>query len=128
MEFEGQYLTYEEYKALGGTLDLMPFNIAEKKARKLVDERTYSRLKKIENQVQDVKMCIFELIPITKDSYTDIQGNKNISSETIDGYNVTYKNKTIDDEKIKDNEIKSIIVRWLDECKLEDGTPYLYKG
>ena len=79
MEFEGQYLTYEEYKALGGTLDLMPFNIAEKKARKLVDERTYSRLKKIENQVQDVKMCIFELIPITKDSYTDIHENKNIS-------------------------------------------------
>ena len=128
MEFEGQYLTYEEYKALGGTLDLMPFNIAEKKARKLVDERTYSRLKKIENQVQDVKMCIFELIPITKDSYTDIHENKNISSETIDGYNINYKNKTIDDEKIKDNEIKSIIVRWLDECKLKDGTPYLYKG
>lgn len=128
MEFEGQYLAYEEYKALGGTLDLMPFNIAEKKARKLVDERTYSRLKKIENQVQDVKMCIFELISITKINHTDINENKNISSESIDGYNITYKTKTIDDEKIKDSEIKSIIVRWLDECKLEDGTPYLYKG
>lgn len=29
MEFSGQYLTYEEYRGLGGTLDLMPFNLLE---------------------------------------------------------------------------------------------------
>ena len=34
MEFSGQYLNYEEYKSLGGTLDIMPFNILEFESRK----------------------------------------------------------------------------------------------
>ena len=29
MEFNNQYLSYEEYKTLGGTLGEMPFNILE---------------------------------------------------------------------------------------------------
>ena len=29
MEFNGQYLTYNEYKALGGSLDITPFNLLE---------------------------------------------------------------------------------------------------
>ena len=33
MEFKGQYLTYQEFKALGGTLDEMPFNLLEYNAR-----------------------------------------------------------------------------------------------
>ena len=45
MEFEGQYLTYEEYIDLGGTLDLMPFNLLEFEARRKIDIRTQSRLK-----------------------------------------------------------------------------------
>ena len=45
MEFEGQYLTYEDYKGLGGTLDLMPFNLLEFEARKKIDINTKNRLK-----------------------------------------------------------------------------------
>ena len=37
MEFSGQYLTYLEYKALGGTLDQTPFNILEFEARRQID-------------------------------------------------------------------------------------------
>ena len=48
MEFSGQYLNYEEYKSLGGTLDIMPFNILEFESRKRIDERTQNRLKDIE--------------------------------------------------------------------------------
>ena len=44
MEFEGQYLTYNEYKALGGRLDQTPFNILEFEARRKIDERTFERL------------------------------------------------------------------------------------
>ena len=29
MEFKGQYLTYQEYLALGGTIEKMPFNLLE---------------------------------------------------------------------------------------------------
>ena len=42
MEFEGQYLTYEDYKALGGTLnDQMPFNLLEFESRKQIDKRRF---------------------------------------------------------------------------------------
>lgn len=128
MKIEGQYLTYQEYKNLGGSLELTPFNIAEFKARTEIDGRTYGRLKRLPNQVNEVKMCIYELIPLVKSNETDVSSNSNISSENIDGYSVTYKSKTIDDEKIKNEEIKGVITKWLDECKLSDGTPYLYRG
>ena len=48
MEFSGQYLTYPEYKSLGGTLDIMPFNLLEFEARKKIDNRTLYRLKNVE--------------------------------------------------------------------------------
>ena len=51
MEFKGQYLTYQDYKALGGTLDLTPFNLLEFEARKEVDDCTYGRLKKLDTQI-----------------------------------------------------------------------------
>ena len=48
MEFKGQYLSYNEYKALGGeTLDQMPFNLLEFEARRKIDSRTQNRLKNI---------------------------------------------------------------------------------
>ena len=62
MEFNNQYLTYEEYKSLGGTLGEMPFNILELKARQIINERTQNRLKDIEKTPQEVKICVYDLI------------------------------------------------------------------
>ena len=50
MEFSGQYLTYEEYMALGGTLDLMPFNILEFEARRQIDIKTFNRIKNLDSK------------------------------------------------------------------------------
>lgn len=96
MEFNGQYLTYEEYKALGGTLDLMPFNLLEFESRRQIDIRTQNRLKDIDSKdiPQEVKMCEYNLITMVK-KYAEEENNanednKNIASETTDGYSVTY--------------------------------------
>mgnify|MGYP006974354157 CR=1 FL=1 len=62
MEFSGQYLTYDEYKAIGGTIDQTPFNILEFNARKEIDEETQGRLIGLIEQCEEVKMCMFELI------------------------------------------------------------------
>ena len=51
MEFENQYLTYEEYIELGGTLDETPFNILELEAQKNVDKYTLGRLQNLEQQI-----------------------------------------------------------------------------
>lgn len=122
MEFKGQYLTYQDYKALGGTLDLTPFNLLEFEARKEVDDCTYGRLKKLDTQVEDVKLCILALMSKIK-KYNEVDNGK--SSESVGSYSVTYNKPVNKEEK---QERRSIINSYLSECKLEDGTPYLYRG
>ena len=128
MEFSKQYLTYEEYRSLGGTLDETPFNILELEAQKNVDKFTFGRLQKLDTQINEVKVCIYKLIGLI-DTYASYDNqNKAISSENIDGYSVSYGQATENVSKAKQVEIKGIVRTYLAECKLEDGTPYLYCG
>lgn len=128
MEFNKQYLTYMEYQELGGTLDETPFNILELEAQKNIDKYTFGRLKNLESQIDEVKVCEYQLINLldTYNSYTN--QNKSISSENTDGYSISYSQATENVSKAKINEIKGIINTYLAECKLENGTPYLYRG
>lgn len=95
MEFNGQYLTYEEYKALGGALDLTPFNLLEFEARRQIDIRTFNRLKNVNSEdiPQEVKLCEYKLINSINEFViaTDSVANKgNVASENTDGYSVSY--------------------------------------
>lgn len=121
MRFDGQYLTYEEYVNLGGTLTEMPFNILEYKARKQIDDRTFGRLINLPEQAQEVKMCMYDLIS----EINKYETNATKSSENIDGYSVSYKDV---DTKEQFKKYGNIIREYLSESKLDDGTPYLYCG
>ena len=111
MEFSNQYLTYEEYKGLGGTIDLMPFNLLEFESRRKIDVRTQNRLKNINsNQIpQEVKLCEYKMIEIM--SKYDKKINEIVSntkkSENIDGYSVTYATQE-EVEKMNINEEQEI--------------------
>lgn len=90
MEFSGQYLTYNEYKALGGSLDITPFNLLEFEARRIIDNRTLQRLKGIKEIPQEVKMCVLSLVDTINSYANKSQTSKNISSESVGSYAVTY--------------------------------------
>jgi hypothetical protein len=128
MEFSNRYLTYDEYQELGGTLDEAPFNLLEFEAQKNIDKYTFGRLKNLNEQINEVKLCIFKLIQLINTYSTYENQNKSISSENTDGYSVSYNQATENVFKAKINEIKDIIKTYLSECRLEDGTPYLYVG
>ena len=118
MEFTGQYLTYEEYKALGGSLDQTPFNLLEFEARKIIDGNTQNRLINVSEIPQEVKLCIFKLInSILKFSDEGNSQNSNIASENTDGYSVTYNNISLDQienvVKSKQTEINDIVYNYL---------------
>lgn len=114
MEFNGQYLTYEEYLALGGNhLDLMPFNILEKEARSEIDKRTFGRLVNLESQNENVKLCVFQLINLLISINNGVEINGNV---------VNYTHEQIINTKVE------IIRKYLLNEKLDDGTPYLYCG
>lgn len=128
MEFNNQYLTYEEYQDLGGALQETPFNILELEARKNIDKYTFGRLKDLGQQINEIKICEFKLIGLLNTYSSYENQNKSISSENTDGYSISYAQSTENVSKAKINEIKSIIKSDLSECYLEDGTPYLYVG
>lgn len=121
MEFENQYLTYDEYKeGLGGSLSEMPFNLLEYRAEKQVDELTSNRFRKISEYPIELKLCINELITELK-KYNDTE---NKTSETVGNYSVSY-DKPITSEKKKS--LKSIIKEYLSNTKV-DNIYVLYCG
>lgn len=103
MEFEGQYLTYEKYKFLGGTLNLPSFNLLEFHARNQIDLRTQNRLLKVKEIPQKVEICVFDLMEKIQGyskNVNKIFENDGVSSFNSDGYSESY---------ITPNEIKEII-------------------
>ena len=127
MEFEGQYLTYQEFKTLGGTLDEMPFNLLEYNARKKIDERTFGRLVDKGQEYQDVKLCVYDMIT-TLNSYSsyDTQ-NKAISSESTDGYSISYGTPQKSITEAKNSELEDIMNSYLANIVI-DNVPVLYRG
>ncbi len=116
MDFNGQYLTYEEYKALGGTLDLTPFNLLEFEARRKIDIRTQNRLKNAsyEEIPQEVKICDFQLINKMSNydgTLSEVASQGIVASESTDGYSVNYVNSSQmgDILKSKISELEQII-------------------
>lgn len=127
MEFKGQYLTYQEYLALGGTLDEMPFNLLEYNARKKIDERTFGRLVDKGQEYQEVKLCVYDMIT-TLNSYSsyDTQ-NKAISSESTDGYSISYGTPQKSIIEAKNSELEDIMNSYLANVVI-NNVPVLYRG
>lgn len=109
MTFDNQYLTYSEYQELGGTLQELPFNLLEYESRKIIDEKTLNRLVNVDVIPDEVKLCEFKMInSINNYQTTTTQAESGISSESIDGYSVSYGDmKTIINSKA--SELNDII-------------------
>ena len=134
MTFEGQYLTYAEYQALGGSaIGNMPFNLLEFEARKQIDKNTLMRLKNVNAIPQEVKICDFNLINTIKGYVNDIQGketiSKNITSENTDGYSISYASPTQIKEIVesKNTELEDIITNDLFGV-IVNGEHIIYRG
>ena len=119
MTFEGQYLTYAEYQALGGSaIGEMPFNLLEFEARRQIDIRTFNRLKDSEEIPQEVKLCEYTLINSINEfnnSINTASANGKLASENTDGYSVSFINASqiSDIVKSKQSEIDDIIRTYL---------------
>ncbi|MBO7526499.1 MAG: hypothetical protein J6T74_01225 [Clostridia bacterium] len=119
MTFEGQYLTYAEYQTLGGSaIGDMPFNLLEFEARRKIDERTFNRLKNVDEIPQEVKLCEYNLINSISSFATatsNVSSNGNVASENTDGYSISYltANQISDVVKSKSAELEDIIRTYL---------------
>lgn len=90
------YLTYEEYKELGGTAEQPSFTQLELQARYKLDYWTFNRITEPDERV---KLCMRLII----DVLDEIQSNIiDASSFSNDGVSVTLANAKTDDQKMND--------------------------
>lgn len=129
MKFSGQYLTYSEYKALGGSLDMTPFNLLEFEARRKIDERTFNRIVGNEIIPQEIKMCMFTLINIINSYSNEELSKKNIASESVGSYSVSYVTGSNAQDVIqsKNVELNDVIDKYLFGVMI-NGEHILYCG
>ena len=132
MEFSEQYLTYEEFMTLGGTISKMPFNILEFETRNRINNRTQNRINNMKDKPQEVKLCVNAMINTLVQYVVDNSKgiNKNIASESIDGYSVSFITGSQVQEAIKSkkNELEDIMQTYLGNVRTSDNIPVLYLG
>lgn len=61
------YLTYEQYKELGGQVDESAFPLLEKRAQRKLDNYTFDRLKDAETIIDEVKEVLTLMINMIAD-------------------------------------------------------------
>lgn len=121
------YLTYDEYKEMGGAVPQTEFIQLEFKARKRIDYLTDSRVKDMANIPEAVKMCMMSLITIEAAVGVEAQVlNPVVTSYNTDGYSESYgKAMGAEDAAVSMN----ATVRTLLYGETNDeGIPLLYRG
>lgn len=130
MEFDNKYLSYEEYLDLGGTLEDTPFSLFEYKAEMEINKNTFNRLVNLSEIPKEVKLCVYELIDLIS-IYSKSTVHTGVSSESTDGYSITYSTDNYEASKTYKQKIKDTIKTYLSEVKLTTGNkevPVLYRG
>ena len=121
-----QYLTYEEYTEIGGTLDLTAFNRNIDRACGVVDTETRNRVENMKEMPRQVKACCRDLTEYLHNNSTLA---KSVSSKSQSAGGVSesesYSEKTAEDMF---GDIMNILYDYLGSLTDDKGTPLMYRG
>lgn len=121
-----QYLTYEEYTEIGGTLDLTAFNRNIDRACGFVDLHTKSRLQSVLEVSQRTKACVRDLVEYLANN---LSGAKAVTSKSQSAGGVSesesYATKTDDEINAA---MLNIVYDYLATETDDNGTPLMYRG
>ena len=121
-----QYLTYEEYMEIGGTLDLTAFKRNIDMACGFVDLHTQSRLQSVLEVSPRTKACVRDLVEYLANN---VSGAKAVTSKSQSAGGVSesesYATKTNDEINC---EMLNIVYDYLATEKDDNGTPLMYRG
>lgn len=121
------YLSYEEYKDMGGSLPMSSFTLLEFQSRKRIDHLTASRVSKMQVIPDSVKLCIMLLIQM-EDSVGTVKQSTSpaVTSFSTDGYSETY-GKAMDADTAN-RAMNRTVAECLSGEVDDNGTPLLYRG
>ncbi len=119
-----QYLTYEEYKGIGGTLDEAAFNRRITRVCGIVDNATHDRIEPLYGIPAPVKELCRDLVEYLA-ANDNAGGAVQSKSQSAGGVSesVTYAS----DDDIK-NHIDDMIFDYLYNVRTKDGISVLYRG
>lgn len=134
------YLTYDDYRVYGGTLDETTFKQYEFEASAQINWYTFNRLEKVDYAKLDdkVKYCVYILIQkiqaVQAFQQSGNQGdstvqNAGIASQSNDGVSISYNVLSASEavEYAKD-EVKRLVNIYLQGVTNELGQKVLYRG
>lgn len=122
------YLTYEEYRAFGGTLDEAAFGPAEYRARKRIDELTDGRVGRMRQVPEGVKLAVLMVIKaegaVGAEALADAPA---VAAFTSDGYSERYEGAS---ERIAnlEEQLNDGLRRLLSWIWDDHGVPLLFRG
>lgn len=122
------YLTYEEYLSYGGTVNEVEFTEIEFRARKYIDYLTDSRVDKMAEVPESVKLAMMAAIRFDgKYGTAALADNSVLSSYSTDGYSESYgsagEQQTAAKRSLNDS-VRTLLYGELDD----KGVPLLYRG
>ena len=119
------FLTYEEYKEIGGTLDIAAFNSKIVRAEAMINNHTKHRLYEFEVLPEEVKYLCRDLVEYISHNVVDKAISSKSQSAGGVSESVNYIVKSVDDYY---NDITMLMADYLGGVKTERGVPVLYKG
>ena len=121
-----QYLTYEEYKSMGGELNEAAFLRNVDRACGFVDIHTQSRLQSVLEVSTRVKACVRDLVEYLANN---LSSGKSVTSKSQSAGGVSesesYETKTTDEINA---EMLNIVYDYLASEADDCGTPLMYRG
>lgn len=126
-----QYLTYEEYRNMGGEKTEEAFLSTERKTRAVVDYRTFRRLSGETAIPQEVKNCMFQLIQLDEQEDAAFRGDGGgaVASQSNDGVSISYNTLSAEKQLEKIGEKRDFLLNlWLSGVQNSSGKLLLYRG
>ena len=121
-----QYLTYEEYKSMGGELNETAFLRNIDRACGFVDLHTQSRLQSVLEVSARVKACVRDLVEYLANN---VSSGKSVTSKSQSAGGVSesesYATKNTDEINA---EMLNIVYDYLASEADDRGTPLMYRG
>lgn len=121
-----QYLTFEEYANLGGTLEKTAFARNIDRCCLMIDNHTHGRFKDFVKLPQELKILCRDLVEYI--SYNVVE-KPALSSKSQSAGGVSesesYTVKTADEFA---SDIDTMLLDYLSQVKTVEGTPVLYRG
>ena len=120
------YLTYEQYKEIGGTLEKTAFERNIDRACGIVDLYTLCRLQNVSEISVAVKACVRDLVEYLA---SNVSGGKSVTSKSQSAGGVneseSYATKTTAEINA---EMLNIVYDYLATETDDRGTPLMYRG